>query len=79
MEAKPQAIDEFKQSDEYKASQDYDNIYDKGVEEIFYNIWRKHREVDYKFLGNEYQQLIADWEDQERKGELDTKSPPSLV
>ena len=67
LEAKQQVIKEFKYSKEYKASQDYDagydNKYDKGIEEIFYNIWRKHHEVNYKFLGKEYQQLITDWED----------------
>ena len=38
----------------------YINGYDKGVKEIFFNIWHKHREVDYKFLGKEYQILMAD-------------------
>ena len=28
-------------------------------------------------LGKKYQQLIANWEDQEKKGELDTRPPPS--
>ena len=50
LKAKQQAIEEFKQSKKYKASQGYDagydDEYDKGVEEIFYNIWRKHREVN---------------------------------
>ena len=83
LDAKQLAINEFKHSEEYKASQDYDagydNGYDKGVEEIIYNIWRKRREVNYKFLGKEYQQLIIDWEDQEKQGELDTWPPPFLV
>ena len=31
-------------------------------------------------MEKEYQQLIADWEEQEKKkGELDTMPPPSLV
>ena len=62
LEAKQQAINKFKQSEEYKASQDYDTNYDNGyVEEIFYNIRRNRYEVNYKFLRKEYQQLIADW------------------
>ena len=64
LEAKLWAIDEFIESEEYKTSQDYDvrfdNGYDKGVEEIFFNIWRKSCEVNYRFLGKGYQQLMAD-------------------
>ena len=51
--------------------------YENGVEEIFFNIWRKRREVDFKFLGKEYEQIMADWVEQEKKGELDTRPPPS--
>ena len=77
LEAKQQAIKEFKQSEEYQASQDYDTEYNKGVEESFYNIWRKCQEVNYKFLGKEYQLLIVDWKEQEKSGELDTRPPLS--
>ena len=42
MEAKQQVVVEFKTSEEYKLStQDFEAGYDKGVEEIFYKIWRK--------------------------------------
>ena len=81
IEARQWDIEDFKQL-EYNTSQNYDagynDGYDKGVEEIFFNIWRKHREVDFKFLGKEYQVLMVDWEEQEKKSELDTKPPPSL-
>ena len=81
IEARQWDIEDFKQS-EYKTSQNYDagynDGYDKGVEEIFFNIWRKRCEVDFKFLGKEYQVLMVDWEEQEKKSELDTKPPPSL-
>ena len=64
LEAKQRAIDKFKESEEYRASQNYDvgydNGYDKGVKEIFFNIWRKHRKVDNRILGKEYQQLMVD-------------------
>ena len=79
LEAKQQAIEQFKQSEEYQSSQDYDARYDKGVEEIFYNIQRKHGEVNYKFLGKEYQQLTTNWEEQEKNEELDSKPPPSSM
>ena len=55
MKAKQKAVANFKESEEYKlANQDFDAGYDKEVEEIFYNIWRKRRGVCYKFLGKEY-------------------------
>ena len=67
----------FKESDEYKlATQYFDAGYDKRIEEIFYNIWRKCRSVYYKFFGKEYQKQIAIWEDKEQAGILDTR--PSL-
>ena len=55
LEERQQAVAEFKQSGEYNlATQDFDAGYDKGMEEIFYNIWRKFRGVYYKFLGKDY-------------------------
>ena len=82
LEAKQWVVDEFKQCEKYKASQDYDigydNGYDKGVKDIFFNIWRKCHEVNYKYSGKEYQELTVVCEDQEKKGELDTRPPPSL-
>ena len=42
---------------------------------MFYSIQRKLHEVDNKFLGKEYQQLRANWEEYEKKDELDTSSP----
>ena len=70
---------EFKESEEFKlVTQDFEAGYDKDVKEIFYNIWRKHRNICYKFLGKEYQKHFAIWDDQERSGILATSSPPSL-
>ena len=55
MKVKQKAVANFKESEEYKlATQDFDAGYDKELEEIFYNIWRKRRGVCYKFLGKEY-------------------------
>ena len=74
MEAKQKVVANFKESEEYKLStQDFDMGYDKGIEEIFYNIWRKRRSVCYKFLGKEYRKQIAIWEDQEWANILDTR------
>ena len=82
IKARQRAVEEFKWSEEYMTSHNYnvgyDDRYDKGVKDIFFNIWRKRHEVNFKFLGKEYQVLMADWEEQEKKGELDTKPPPSL-
>ena len=47
----------FKKSDEFVAllkkehDAGYDMGYDVDVEEIFFNIWVKHRDVHYKFRG----------------------------
>ena len=79
--AKQRVVDKFKESEEYSASQNYDaqyeDEYDKGVEKIFFNIWRKRHEIDYRFLVKEYQKLMADQVEQEKKGELDTRPPLS--
>ena len=65
VEARQKAVADFKQSEEYTLStQDCDAVYNKGIEEIFYNIWRKHRGVYYKFLGKEYRNQIAIWDKQ---------------
>ena len=65
--AKQQAVEDFERSEEYKSlhnyNTSYDDRYDKDVEEIFFNIWRKCREVDSKFPGKEHQALMADWEE----------------
>ena len=67
---------DFKASEEYKlATKDFDADYDKGVKQIFYNIWRKTCGVCYKFLGKEYRKHIAIWEDQEQASILDTRLP----
>ena len=65
IEARHRAIKEFKQSEEFKTSLDtsYEGGYDEGVVEIFFNIWRKSHKVDFKFLGKEFQTMMADWED----------------
>ena len=41
-------MDNFKQSEEYAAimTTQNDGAYDTGVEEIFFNIWRKRPDVD---------------------------------
>ena len=51
--------------------------YDTGVEEIFFNIWKKCWHVDYTFLGRELRSLMERWIDKEREGIFDTRPPPS--
>ena len=62
-------MEEFKQSDELNTSLDnsYEDGYDKGVEEIFFTIWSQRREVDFSFLLEEFQSMIMDWENKEKK------------
>ena len=55
----------------------YNAGYDTGVEEIFFNIWRKHLDNDYRFLGVELRNLMARWIDKEKEGILDTRPPLS--
>ena len=47
------AVYNFKQSEEFVAimTTQYDAGYDMRVEDIFFNIWRKRRDVDYRLLG----------------------------
>ena len=59
----------------FDTSYEYD--YGKGIEDIFFNIWPKHHELDFKFLGKEFQTMMADWEDHEKRGALNTNPPPS--
>ena len=54
----------------------YNTGYDIGVEEIFFNIWRKRRDFDYKFLKVKLRNLMVRWVDEENDGILDTKPPP---
>ena len=80
-EAMQWVVEEFKQSEEFKTSLDtsYEDGYGEGVEEIFFNIWSKRHEVDFKFLGKEFHTMITDCEDHEKKGELNTNPPYSLL
>ena len=55
----------------------YDAGYNIGVEEIFFNIWRKCQDVDYRFLGGELNNLMERWIDEEKKAILDPRPPPS--
>ena len=55
----------------------HDADYDLGVEEIFFNIWRKRQDFDYKFFGSELMNLMVRWIDEEREGILNTRPPPS--
>ena len=55
----------------------YDASYDTRVQKIFFNIWRKRRDVDYRFLGAKLRKLMAEWIEREKKGTLNTKLPPS--
>ena len=50
--------------------------YDKGVEEIFLNIWRKHQKIDYRFLGEEFNKLMVTETNREKRGTLNTRPPP---
>ena len=46
-------METFKQLEEYATilATQHDTSYDLGVEEIFFNIWRKRQGIDYRFLG----------------------------
>ena len=55
----------------------YDAGYDTGVDEILFNIQRKCREVDYRFLRAELRKLMVSWIDRKKNGMLNTKPPPS--
>ena len=51
--------------------------YDLGVEEIYFNIWRKHWDVDYRFLGIELMNFMVGWIDEDMQGILNTRPPLS--
>ena len=72
-------MDNFKQSKEYAAIiiAQYDAAYDIGVEENFFNIWKKRQDVDYRLLGPKLRNLMVRWLDEEKEGILDTRPPPS--
>ena len=72
-------MENFKRSEEYATSQNnqYDAGYDKGVQEIFFNIWRKRREVNYRFLWEEFKKIMATWSAREKNGEFNIRPPPS--
>ena len=72
-------MERFNRPKEYIASlrDQYNAGYNKGVEEIFFNIWRKLWEVDYVFLGVEFKKLMATWTNREKRGILNTRPPHS--
>ena len=72
-------MDKFKQLEEYVAilTAQHDMGYNLGVEEIFFNIWRKRQEVNYRFLGRKLMNLMAGQIDKEREGILNTRPLPS--
>ena len=74
-----QAVENFKKSEEYVAimTTQCDMGYDTWVEEIFFNIRRKLRDVDYRFLGWELRNNIARSIDKEKDGILDTRPTSS--
>ena len=51
--------------------------YNARVEEILNNIWLKHQDIDYRFLGEEFKKLIGQWLENERLGILKNAPPPS--
>ena len=53
----------------------YDAGYNTGVEEIFFNIWRKRWDIDYSFSRVELMNRIVSWI-MEKEGMLDTRPPP---
>ena len=75
----------FKHSEEFsvllkeKYDAGHDAGYDVCVEEIFYNIWVKRQDVDYRFLGGELVKLMDQWLEEERMGTLNTTPPPSAL
>ena len=68
--AAEEAVVTFKQSEEFVAllKKEHDEGYDIDIEEIFFNIWVKRRDVDYKFLGGELVKLMDQWLEEERLG-----------
>ena len=63
-----QAMAKFKQSDEFATflTIERDAGYDLGVKEIFFNIWSKCRNVDYRFLGAAFVNIMEEWIEEER-------------
>ena len=55
-------MDKFKEFEEYATlmTTQYDAGYDLGVEEIFFNIWRKCRDFDYMFFGERAQETYGE-------------------
>ena len=83
-EAVKEAVVKFKDSEEfatilkekYEASRD--TSYNVKVVDIFYNIWFKHRDIDYEFLGEEFMKVKDQWAENKRLGDLNnapTSSP----
>ena len=77
--ATKEVVAKFKRSDEFTAflKVEHDAGYDVGDEEIFFNVWRKRRSVDYRFLGGKLVNLMEGWLKKERQGILNTEPPPS--
>ena len=67
MKVAKEAMVKFKDFEEFAALLEkkyeacHDTGYDFGVEEIFYNIKLKHRDIDYGFLGGEFVKLMDQW------------------
>ena len=81
--AAEEVVVKFKQSEELVIllkkinAAGYNVGYDVGVEEIFFNIWVKRRDINYRFLGGELVKLMDQWLKEERLGTLKTTPPPS--
>ena len=83
--AADEAVVKFKDSEEFAAflEKKYEAGHDAGhnveVEEIFYNIWLKHRDINYRFLGGEFMKLMDQWLENERLGTFNNEPPPSSL
>ena len=78
-----EVVVKFKDSEKFaslfekKYEAGHDTSYDARVVDIFYNIWLKHRDIDYKFLGEEFMKVKDQWVENERLGDLNSAPPSS--
>ena len=75
-----EVVDHFKQFEEHAAlvTVKHHASYNQGVMKIFFTISRKSQEVDHKFLGPEFTDLMNGWVAEEQPGILNTEPPASL-
>ena len=85
VKAAKEAVVKFKDSEKFvallekKYEAGRDTGYDAEVKDIFYNIWLKYQDIDYRFLGGEFVKLMHQWLENERLGTLNDALPPSTL